>query len=407
VAGALSHLRVLDLSRVLAGPWCGQILADLGADVIKIERPGSGDDTRSWGPPYLKDRLGRATSEAAYYLCANRGKKSLTLNIATPEGQAIARSLATQCDVLIENYKVDTLAKYGLAYADLRAINPRLVYCSITGFGQTGPYRERAGYDYIVQGMGGLMSITGEADGAPGGGPQKVGVAVADLSTGLYATIGILAAIQHRERSGEGQHVDLGLLDVQVAMLANIGQNFLATGVVPRRLGNAHASIVPYNVFETRDGHIILAVGNDQQFATFCRLAQRPELAQDARFRSNSERVGNRAALMPLLAEIMATRTSAEWLALLESEGVPAGPINTLDQVYADPQVQARGMVADVPHPLAGRARLTGSPLKLSATPPDLAAPPPTLGQHTREVLRELLHMSEADIDRLAQRKII
>ena len=405
--GALSNIRVLDLSRVLAGPWCGQILADLGAEVIKIERPGTGDDTRGWGPPYLKDADGNDTSESAYYLCANRGKKSVTLNIATSEGQEIVRKLAAKCDVLIENYKVGTLAKYGLGYDDLRTVNPGLVYCSITGFGQTGPYRDRAGYDYIVQGMGGLMSITGERDDRPGGGPQKVGVAVADLTTGLYASIGILAALNHRNLTGLGQQVDLGLLDTQVAMLANVGQSYLATGIAPQRLGNAHPSIVPYNVFRTRDGHIILAVGNDQQFAAFCELAGQPLLATDARFATNRARVQHRETLMSLLEALMIERDSREWLAALEAAGVPAGPINTLDRVYADPQIQAREMLVDVPHPLAGHATLTANPLKLSATPPAYHLPPPLLGEHTRDVLGQLLGMSGTDMDSLAQKNII
>ena len=406
MSGALSHIRVLDLSRVLAGPWCGQILADLGAEVIKVERPGTGDDTRGWGPPYLKDADGNDTSEASYYLCANRGKKSVTLNIATPEGQDVVRKLAARSDVLIENYKVGTLARYGLAYDDLSVVNPGLVYCSITGFGQTGPYRDRAGYDYIVQGMGGLMSVTGERDDRPGGGPQKVGVAVADLSTGLYAAIGILAALNHRNLTGLGQQVDLGLLDVQLAMLANAGQNYLSTGVAPQRLGNAHPSIVPYNVFRTKDGHIILAVGNDQQFAAFCRLAGQTALTTDPRFAANRDRVQNRDALMPLVEAVMVTRNSCDWLTALELAGVPAGPINTLEQAYADPQIQARGMVIDVPHPLSGRVRMTASPLKLSATPPEYHAPPPLLGQHTREVLTQL-GISAAEIDSLAHKEII
>jgi len=405
--GALAHLRVLDLSRVLAGPWCGQILADLGAEVIKVERPGAGDDTRAWGPPFLRDRAGNDSSESSYYACANRGKKSLTVNIADPRGQAIVRRLAAGSDVLIENYKVGTLGRYGLGYEQLAAVNPALVYCSITGFGQTGPYADRAGYDYIVQGMGGLMSITGERDDRPGGGPQKVGVAVADLTTGLYATIGILAALNHRNHSGRGQHVDLALLDAQVAMLANVGQNYLATGIAPRRLGNAHPSIVPYNAFATRDGHIIVAVGNDQQFAKFCEAAGRPDFAADPRFATNEDRVRNRDALMPAIEAVLRERSSAEWLAALEAAGVPAGPINTLHQVFADPQVIARGMVTRLAHPLAGEAALIASPLKLSATPAGASQAPPLLGEHTREVLRERLGLADAELDALAAEGVI
>jgi len=386
---SLSGVRVLDLSRVLAGPWCTQTLADLGADVIKVERPGQGDDTRGWGPPFLRDRAGHDTAEAAYYLGTNRNKRSIGIDIAQPEGQQVVRELAKACDVFIENFKVGDMARYGLDAAALCALNPRLVYCSVTGFGQTGPYRERAGYDYAIQGIGGLMSITGERDDRPGGGPQKVGVAVADLFTGLYATVAILGALRHRDRSGEGQVIDMALLDTQVAMLANLGANYLATGVAPRRAGNAHQNIVPYQVFEVADGHIILAVGNDSQFAKFCEVAGLAELARDPRFVRNADRVRLRDTLIPLLAEVMARRSKADWLAALEAAKVPCGAINNLAEVFDDPQVVAREMVVDVAHPLADSVRLVASPMKLSATPVQYRRAPPLLGEHTDEVLRE------------------
>jgi len=393
-AGALAGVRVLDLTRVLAGPWCTQTLADLGAEVIKIERPPGdgnpgGDDTRGWGPPFLKDREGRDTAEAAYYLAANRNKRSVTIDIAQAEGQALIHRLAAGCDVLIENFKVGDMARYGLDSAATLQRHPRLVYCSITGFGQTGPYRERAGYDYAVQGMGGLMSITGERDDQPGGGPQKVGVAVADLFTGMYATVAILAALRHRDATGQGQAIDMALLDTQVAMLANLGANYLTTGTPPRRAGNAHQNVVPYQVFEVADGHLILAVGNDGQFARFCAVAGCPETALDERFVRNAGRVRHRDALIPQLAERMRARTRADWLAALEAAKVPCGPINDMADVFADPQVLQRGMVLDVPHPLNDALRLVASPMKLSATPVRLRRPPPLLGQHTDEVLAE------------------
>lgn len=387
---ALAGVRVLDLSRVLAGPWCTQTLADLGADVIKVERPGAGDDTRGWGPPFLKDRAGHDTAEAAYYLGTNRNKRSVTIDIARPEGQDLVRRLADTCDVMIENFKVGDMARYGLDAATLRATRPRLVYCSITGFGQTGPYRERAGYDYAIQGLGGLMSVTGERDDLPGGGPQKVGVAVADLFTGMYATVAILAALRHRDATGQGQVIDMALLDSQVAMLANLGANYLVTRKAPRRAGNAHQNIVPYQVFEVADGHLILAVGNDGQFEKFCTVAGCPELAADPRFAKNAARVRHRELLVPLLAAVMKTRARADWLAALEASKVPCGPINGLDEVFADPQVRHRGMTATVQHPLAGPLELVASPLKLSATPPALRRAPPLLGQHTDEVLAEI-----------------
>jgi len=390
----LSGIRVLDLSRVLAGPWCTQTLADLGADVIKVERPmrngSGGDDTRGWGPPFLKGRDGEDSAEAAYYLGANRNKRSITVDIARPEGQALIRRLAAQCDVFIENFKVGDMARYGLDAVALRALYPRLVYCSITGFGQTGPYADRAGYDYAIQGIGGLMSVTGERDDLPGGGPQKVGVAVADLFTGMYASVAILAALRHRDATGQGQAIDMALLDTQVAMLANLGANFLATGVAPRRAGNAHQNIVPYQVFETSDGHMILAVGNDGQFAKFCEVAGRPQLAADPRFARNADRVRHRAVLVPLLAELIAARPRQHWLSALEAAKVPCGPINDLAEVFADPQVQSRGMTVPMPHPLADTLRVVASPMKLSDTPVQYRRAPPLLGEHTDDVLAEL-----------------
>ncbi|MES2959551.1 MAG: CaiB/BaiF CoA-transferase family protein [Pseudomonadota bacterium] len=394
-SAALAGVRVLDLSRVLAGPWCTQTLADLGADVIKVERPRSdghpgGDDTRGWGPPFLKDREGHDTGEAAYYLGCNRNKRSITVDLAQPEGQALIHRLAAQCDVLVENFKVGDMARHGLDAPTMLAAQPRLVYCSITGFGQTGPYRDRAGYDYAVQGMGGLMSVTGERDDLPGGGPQKVGVAVADLFTGLYATIAIQAALRHRDATGQGQHIDMALLDTQVTMLANLGANYLTTGAAPQRAGNAHQNIVPYQVFEVADGHLILAVGNDGQFMRFCEVAGRPDLASDARFLRNADRVRHRELLVPMLADLMRTRGKQQWLGALETAKVPCGAINNLAEVFDDPQVLAREMAVAVPHPLTDSLRLVASPMKLSATPVQVRRAPPLLGQHTDEVLAEL-----------------
>jgi crotonobetainyl-CoA:carnitine CoA-transferase CaiB-like acyl-CoA transferase len=399
--GPLTHIRVLDLSRVLAGPWCGQNLADLGAEVIKIERPGTGDDSRAFGPPWLKDREGRPTRESAYFASANRGKKSVTVNLSKPEGQEIVRALARVSDVLIENYKVGDLARYGLGYEELARLNPDLVYCSVTGFGQSGPYRERPGYDFMIQGMGGIMSITGERDDRPGGGPQRVGIPIADIMTGMYATIAILGALLHRERGGGGQHLDLALLDSQVGVLANQGMNYLATGEVPGRIGNAHPNIVPYQPFRTKDGDVILACGNDNLFARFCEVAGRPELARDPRFATNAKRVENREELTRLLAAIFATRTTRQWCEALEAAGVPNGPINDLRQVFEEPQVVARGMKIELEHPLAGKLPLIASPMRFSRTPIEYRLPPPTLGQHTEEVLRGLLGMDEERIARL------
>ncbi len=394
--GPLTGIRAFDMSRVLAGPSCAQLLGDLGADVIKVERPGEGDDTRKWGPPYLKDAEGRDTSESAYYLAANRAKRSLTLDFTKPAGRDLARRLIARSDVLIENYKVGTLAKYGLGYAELRPEFPRLVYCSITGFGQTGPYAPRAGYDYLIQAMGGIMSVTGE----PKGEPMKVAVAIADLMTGMYGTVAILAALRHRDATGLGQHIDMALLDTQVAWLANLGQGYLTSGELPARLGNAHATVVPYQVFKTADGHIVLAIGNDGQFRKFCDFASAPGLATDPRFATNPARIRNRAELIPEMTGILARKTSAYWIHELERIGVPCGPINNLAEVFADPQVQARGMTVALPHPAAdGRPTpLIANPIKFSETPISYDRAPPTLGQHTEEILRELLDLSTAEI---------
>lgn len=395
---ALDGIRILDLTRVLAGPWCAQNLADLGADVIKVEKPGVGDDTRGWGPPFLKDTEGRETPDSAYYLAANRNKRSVTIDISTAAGQALVRDLAARSDIVLENYKVGALARYGLDYASLSALNPRLVYCSVTGFGQTGPWAHRAGYDFMIQGLGGFMSVTGEADDRPGGGPQKAGVAVADLMTGMYATQAVLAALFHRERTGRGQHIDCALLDVQVAMLANMNTNYLASGEPPRRWGNAHPNLVPYQTFKAADGWIIVAVGNDAQFARLCQVGGRPELAADPRFITNRGRVVERDALVPLLAEMIAARPAAEWIESLEAAGVPCGPIQDLEQVFRTPQVLARGMRVDIPREDAGPVRLVANPVKFSATPVRHDLPPPRLGEHTDAVLREVLGLGDAEI---------
>ncbi len=407
MSGALSHLRVLDLSRVLAGPWCGQNLADLGADVIKVERPKVGDDTRQWGPPYLRDGDGRDTSEAAYFLAANRNKQSLTLDFTQAEGQRLVRELAAKSDILIENFKVGGLAAYGLDYASLKAINPRLIYCSITGFGQSGPYAKRAGYDFMIQGLGGLMSLTGQPDGGEGGGPVKVGVALTDILTGLYATVAVLAALAHRDKTGEGQHIDMALLDVQVACLANQAMNYLTTGVSPKRLGNAHPNIVPYQAFPTADGDLILTVGNDSQFRKFCEVAGHPEWGADPRFASNGQRVAHRAELIPLIRQATVFRTTAQWVGLLEAAGVPCGPVNDLQQVFADPQVIARGLRLDLPHPLAGNTPQVASPLRLSASPVEYRQAPPLLGEHTERVLGEVLGLDAEQIQALRDQGVI
>ena len=405
--GALTGIRVLDMSRILAGPWVGQLLADLGAEVIKIERPGKGDDTRAWGPPFVKDKNGKDTSDAAYFMCANRGKKSLTLDIAKPAGQAIIRELAQMSDILLENYKVGDLKRYGLDYEALSKLNPRLIYCSITGFGQTGPYRERAGYDFLVQGMGGIMSTTGERDDLPGGGPQKVGVAIADLMTGMYSTVGILAALHERSTSGLGQYIDMALLDTQVAWLANQNANYLIGGKVPECMGNAHPNVMPYQTFRTKDGNIIIATGNDGQYQRLCVAAGLPDAATDPRFATNALRIANRDACTALLADAMKTKTTTEWVAALEIVGVPCGPINRLNEVYADPQIQHRGLKISVPHPLAGDVPLTANPIKYSRTPITYDRAPPMVGQHADEVLMELLGKSAEEVAALRAQKIV
>jgi crotonobetainyl-CoA:carnitine CoA-transferase CaiB-like acyl-CoA transferase len=405
--GPLSHLTILDLSRVLAGPWCTQLLADLGATVLKIERPGTGDDTRAWGPPFLEDRDGNDTREAAYYLACNRGKQSVAIDFTRPEGRELVLGLARQCDALVENFKVGGLAKYGLDYECVARVNPRLVYASISGFGQTGPYAERAGYDFIIQGMSGFMSVTGERDDLPGGGPQKAGVAITDLMTGMYTSVAILAALAHRDRTGVGQWIDACLFDSSVAMMSVIDMNYLVSGVVPQRAGNAHQNIVPYQVFACADGHVILAVGNDGQFRKFCEIAGRPEWADDERFATNAARVRHRGTLVPMVAAAVRERTQHAWLDALENAGVPCGPINRMDQVFADPQVRARGMRVDLPHPLSGTVPQVRTPLRFSHTPLAKRVAPPLLGQHTASVLRERLGLDDATLRRLAEQGVI
>ena len=400
MAGPLSHIRVLDLSRVLAGPWAGQNLADLGAEVIKVERPKIGDDSRAFGPPWVKDQQGNDTRESAYYTAANRGKKSITLNISRPEGQAIVRELAARSDVLIENYKFGDLARYGLGYDDLAKINPRLIYCSVTGFGQTGPYREHPGYDFMIQGMGGMMSVTGEPDEVPGGGPQRAGVPVADIITGMYASIAICAAIANRAETGKGQHLDLALLDSQIALMSYQNTNYFATGKPPARIGNLHPNIVPYQPFKTSDGSVILACGNDNLFRKFCEVAGCSALTADPRFATNGKRVENRAEMTRLLQEIFAKRTTRDWVESLEAAGVPNGPINNIAQVFEEPQVKARNIKIELDHPIAGKMPLVASPMRFSGTPIEHTMAPPTLGQHTEDVLRSL-GKSESELARL------
>ncbi|EGH97904.1 CAIB/BAIF family protein [Pseudomonas amygdali pv. lachrymans] len=396
--GALSHIRVLDLSRVLAGPWAGQILADLGADVIKVERPGCGDDTRAWGPPFLKDAAGHNTSEAAYYLSANRNKQSVTIDFTRPEGQKLVRELAAKSDIVIENFKVGGLAAHGLDYASLKAINPRLIYCSITGFGQSGPYATRPGYDFMIQALGGLMSLTGLPEGEEGAGPVKVGVALTDILTGLYSTTAILAALAHRDQSDVGQHIDMALLDVQVACLANQAMNYLTTGVAPERLGNAHPNIVPYQSFPTADGDLILTVGNDSQFRKFAEVAGQSQWADDPRFLTNTLRVAHRAELILLIRQVTVFKATAQWVAVLEAVGVPCAPVNDLAKVFADPQVVARGLAIELPHALGGKVPQVASPIRLSETPVEYRRAPPMLGEHTAVVLEELLGLGGDEV---------
>jgi crotonobetainyl-CoA:carnitine CoA-transferase CaiB-like acyl-CoA transferase len=405
MSGPLHGIRVFDLTRILAGPTCTQLLGDLGADVIKIERPGAGDDTRKWGPPYVKGKDGKDTRESAYYLSSNRNKRSLAIDISRKPGQALAKRLIAKCDIMLENFKLGDMAKYGLAYADLAKDSPRLIYCSITGFGQTGPYAPRAGYDMLAQGLGGIMSVTGEPDGPP----LKVGVGISDIMCGMYATSAILAALHHRDKTGQGQYIDLSLLDTQVAWLANVGLNYLTSGSVPTRVGNEHPNIVPYNVMATSDGHVILAVGNDGQFAKFCGFAGEAALAQDTRFITNEQRVLNRRDLYELLDEVMRRKTQNEWVEGLARLGVPCSPVNSIDQVFTDPQVRSRGMRIALPHPQSakGDVDLIGNPIKYSATPVDYRRAPPYLGQHTDEVLAELLKLSTAEITALRDQKIV
>ena len=402
MSGPLSHVRVLDLSRIMAGPWASQLLADLGADVIKVERPGAGDDTRAWGPPFLKDESGADTAEAGYYLSVNRGKRSITLSLDKPDGQRIVRSLAGRSDILLENYKVGTLARFGLAYEDLKAVNPRLIYCSVTGFGQTGPRREQAAYDFAIQAMGGLMSVTGECDDKPGGGPQKVGIPITDIMTGMYAAVAMLAALARREVSGKGEYIDIGMLDVQVAFLANQAMNHLVSGNVPRRAGNAHPNIQPQDVFPCRDGNLVIVVGNDGQFAKFCQVLGRSELVRDERFATNPARVRNQSILNPVVLAELAKRDRKDWVQAFEAAGVPCSPINSIPEAFADAQVRHREMLIELAHPTAGRVPLVGSPMRFKEAPLKLENPPPLLGQHSEQILREL-GLDDAEIARLRQ----
>ena len=405
--GALNHLRVLDLSRVLAGPWCGQNLADLGADVIKVERPITGDDTRQWGPPFLKNSEGQETTESAFYLAINRNKRSITVDISKPEGQEIIKKLVLESDIVIENYKVGQLKKYGLDYESLKLLKNDLIYCSITGFGQTGPYAHRPGYDYIVQGMGGFMSVTGEKEDLPGGGPQKAGVAIADIFTGMYATSAILAAVVHRDRTGIGQYIDLSLLDVQIATMCNVASNYLTSGVSPKSWGNASANIVPYQTFKASDGWIIVAAGNDSQFRHFVESGHEAQLADDPRFATNPERVRHRAELDPLLQKMVLKKTKKEWIELLDLANVPCGPINNFKEVFENEQVIARDIKMEMPHPTGGKVNLVRSPMRLSETPVVEHRPPPLLGEHTHEILHEKLGLTDSQIEALKNKGII
>jgi crotonobetainyl-CoA:carnitine CoA-transferase CaiB-like acyl-CoA transferase len=406
MSGPLSHVHVLDLSRIMAGPWMSQILADLGADVVKVERPGVGDDTRSWGPPFLKDREGRETREAGYYLSVNRAKRSITVALDKPEGQRIVRELAARSDIVLENFKAGTLARFGLDYESLKSVNPRLIYCSITGFGQSGPKRDVAAYDFAVQAMGGLMSVTGERDDRPGGGPQKVGVPIVDLMSGMYATVAALAALARREISGSGEYIDIAMLDVQVAMLCNQGMNYLTSGKPPRRTGTAHPNIQPQDVFACRDGQIVLAVGNDGQFAKLCAALGRPDLAQDERFAKNAGRVRNQETLTPMLCAEFAKHDRRMLVDALENAGVPCGPINSIPEVFEEPQVKHRNMLVEVQHPLSGALPLIASPMRFTQAPLAHDRAPPLLGQHTREVLHEI-GFDDAKIAQLERDEII
>ena len=404
---ALEHLRVLDLTRIFAGPWATQNLADLGARVIKVERPVRGDDTRSWGPPFLKDEQGNETREASYFMAVNRGKESITVDISTPEGQEIVRELAKTVDIVVENYKVGTLKRYGLDYDSLSALNPQLVYCSITGFGQSGPYAELPGYDFVFQGMGGLMSLTGKPDTEPGGGPMKFGLAISDLTTGMYATTAILAAIEHRHISGKGQYIDMSLLDCTVSLTSYMSMNYFLSGEVPKRMGNVHTNIVPYQVFRCREGDIIMAVGNDTQFADMCRSVGLPELCEDPRFKVQSNRVRNREELVPMLDQAMLKHSMLEWVEIFEKNNVPCGPIYTLDQVFEDEQVKHRNMKTDLQHPLGVSVPTVANPMRLSDTPIRLKDPAPMLGQNTEDVLKGELGLTDEQIKGLREKGIL
>ncbi len=403
---ALDHLRVLDMSRVLAGPFLAQNLADFGADVIKVERPHHGDESRTF-PPYVKDAAGHDTDDSAYFMSINRGKRSITIDIATPCGQALIKKLAAQSDVLIENYKVGDLKRYGLDYEAIRAVNPRIVYCSITGFGQTGPYRNRPGYDYIFQAMSGLMSLTGGPDELPGGGPAKVGLAICDVITGIYSSFAVMTALAERDKSGAGQHIDMSLLDTTIATISHINMNYLIGGIIPKRMGTGHPSIVPYQMFQAKDGPMVVAVGNDGQFAKLCGLLGYPELPQDPRFLTNPLRVQHRDALIPQLEKAFAQKTAGEWITSLTQLGVPCGPLNNIQQVFDDPHVQSRGMQVQIPHPRAGSVPALANPARLLETPPQYERPAPALGEHTREILSSVLGLTEAEIDQLAAEKVI
>lgn len=405
--GALSHIRVLDLARILAGPWCTQNLADMGADVIKVERPGVGDDTRHWGPPWIKDADGNDTLDSAYYASCNRNKRSVTINIGTPEGQAMVRELAKTADVFIENYKQGDLARYQLDYESIKAVNPSIVYCSITGYGQSGPYAQRPGYDFVFQGLGGIMSITGERDDLPGGGPQKTGMALSDIMTGMYSTIAILSALAHRTVTGKGQYIDMALLDCTVAVGSNQAVSYLMTGKIPKRFGNAHAAVVPYQAFATADGHVIITAGNDAQWQRYCAVMERPDLAEDARFKRTNDRIINRDILIPEVQRTMLTRTCADWLARLEAADVPCGPINNYKQVFEDPQVIHRKMHVDIPRTDGGVVPALASPLRLTETPAAYRYAPPELGEHTNDILGELLGKTDTQIADLRQRGVI
>jgi len=406
MAGPLSHIKVLDLSRVLAGPWAGQLLADLGADVIKVERPGAGDDTRGWGPPFLKNKDGSDSRESGYYLGVNRNKRSLTLSIEKPEGQAIVRKLAAQSDIVLENFKVGTLPRYGLGYEDLKKVNPRIIYCSITGFGQDGPIAQNAAYDFLIQGMGGLMSITGENDSLPGGGPQKVGIPIIDLMSGMYGAVSVLAALANREKTGKGDYIDLAMLDIQTAVLSNQAMNYLLSGRVPKRQGNRHPNIMPQDVFKCADGQVVLAVGNDGQYAKMCQALGHPELATDPRYIKNADRVRNKEVLLPLIEEIFKNWKRADLVAAMDAVGVPCGPINSIDEVFEIPQVKHRGMKMEMPHPASGTVPLVASPMKFTENKVEYRMAPPMLGADSDDILRDL-GLADGEIAKLREQGVV